>query len=89
MRLSGVSEVGAVRIALAGGDRRAAVLKVAVSEDGRHWSTVARAVTSGETAGFETLDFGATPALWVRVSCDGTTTGMVNRISELRVLPPL
>jgi unsaturated chondroitin disaccharide hydrolase len=87
--LSGVSEVGAVRVALAGGDRRAALLKVSVSEDGLHWSTVSRAVTSGETAGFETFDFGATPALWVRVACDGTTTGVVNRISELRVLPPL
>ena len=89
VRLSGVSEVGAVRVALAAGDRLAALLRVAVSEDGRHWSTVARTVTSGETAGFETLDFGATPALWVRVTCDGTTTGAVNRISEVRVLPPL
>lgn len=89
VRLSGVSEVGAVRVAVAGGDRRAAVLRVAVSEDGRHWSTVARSVTSGETAGFETLDFGATPARWVRLICGGTTTGAVNRISELRVLPPL
>ncbi len=89
VRLPGVREVGAVRVALAGGDRRAALLRVAVSEDGRHWSTVSRTMTSGETAGFETFDFGATPALWVRVACDGTTTSAVNRISELRVLPPL
>jgi unsaturated chondroitin disaccharide hydrolase len=89
VRLHGVSTVGAVRVAIAGGDRRAALLRVAVSEDGRHWSAATRAVTSGETAGFETLDFAATPALWVRVTCAGTTTGAVNRISELRVLPPL
>jgi unsaturated chondroitin disaccharide hydrolase len=89
VQLTGVSQVGGVRIALAGGDRRAALVRVAVSEDGLRWSSVARAMTSGETAGFETLDFGATPALWVRVTLDGTTTGAANRVSELRVLPPL
>jgi unsaturated chondroitin disaccharide hydrolase len=89
VRLTGVSEVGAVRVALAGGDRRAALLRVAVSADGRRWSTVSRSVTSGQTAGFETFGFRATPALWVRLTCDGTTTGPVTRISGLRVLPPL
>jgi hypothetical protein len=46
-------------------------------------------MTSGETVGYETLDFAATPARWVRVSCDGTTSGVVNRLAEVRVLPPL
>jgi unsaturated chondroitin disaccharide hydrolase len=89
VQLPAVSEVGGVRVAVAGGDRHAAVLRVAVSEDGVHWSPVSRAVTSGETEGFETFDFGATPALWVRLTCDGTTAGAANRIAELRVLPPL
>ena len=89
LRLSGTRSVGAVRVALAGGDRRAAVLRVFVSDDGRSWTPVLRTETSGETAGFETLDFPSTPAHWVRITCDGTTTGPVNRISETQVLPPL
>jgi len=87
--LSKSREVAAVRVALAGGDRRAALLRVSVSEDGVRWRRVLRTVTSGETAGFETLDFAATRARWVRVSCSGTTTGVVNRLAEVRVLPPL
>ncbi len=87
--LSGPQEVGAVRVALAGGDHRAAVLRVSVSDDGAHWRRVLRTVTSGETAGFETLDFAPVQARWVRVSCSGTTTGVVNRLAEVRVLPAL
>jgi unsaturated chondroitin disaccharide hydrolase len=89
VRLPSVSDVGGVRVAIGSGDRRAAVLRVSVSTDGITWTPVLRTMTSGETAGFETLDFDATPALWVRVTCDGTTTGPVNRISELQVLPSL
>jgi unsaturated chondroitin disaccharide hydrolase len=89
LRLSGTQQVGAVRVALAGGDRRAAVLRVSVSQDGVRWRRVLRTVTSGETAGLETLDFAATAARWVRVSCGGTTAGPVNRLAEVRVLPPL
>ena len=46
-------------------------------------------MTGGETAGYETLDFPPVPARWVRLSCSGTTTGVVNRLAEVRVLPPL
>ena len=88
LRLSEPQEVAAVRIALAGGDRRAALLRVSVSQDGARWRRVLRTMTSGETAGLETLDFAATPARWVRVSCSGTTAGPVNRLAEVRVLPP-
>jgi unsaturated chondroitin disaccharide hydrolase len=88
LRLWGMPEVGAVRVALAAGDRRAAVLSVSVSQDGVRWRRVLRTVTSGETAGFETLDFAPAPARWVRVSCGGTTSGPVNRLAEVRVLPP-
>ena len=87
--LSGYERVGAVRVALAGGDRRAAVLRVSVSNDGVRWRQVLRAVTSGETIGYETLDFAPVAARWARVSCSGTTTGTVNRLAEVRVLPPL
>jgi unsaturated chondroitin disaccharide hydrolase len=88
LRLAGSQEVAAVRVALAGGDRRAALLRVSVSEDGVRWRRVLRTVTSGETAGFETLDFAPVTARWVRVSCSGTTAGVVNRLAEVRVLPP-
>ena len=88
LRLSESQEVAAVRIALAGGDRRAALLRVSVSQDGVRWRRVLHTMTSGETAGLETLDFAATPARWVRVSCSGTTAGPVNRLAEVRVLPP-
>ena len=37
LRLSEVRDVGAVRVALAGGDRRAAALVVSVSDDGERW----------------------------------------------------
>lgn len=89
LRLRGTQEVGAVRVALAGGDRRAALLHVSVSEDGVRWRRVLRAVTGGETAGYETLDFAPALARWVRVRCAGTTTGVINRLAEVRVLPPL
>ena len=88
LRLVGAQEVAAVRVALAGGDRRAALLRVSVSQDGVRWRRVLRTVTSGETAGLETLDFAPRRARWVRVSCDGTTAGPVNRMAEVRVLPP-
>jgi unsaturated chondroitin disaccharide hydrolase len=89
LRLAGMPEVGAVRVALTNGDRRAALLRISVSEDRRHWSRVLSTVTCGETAGYETLDFAPAEARWVRVSCSGTTTGVVNRLAEVRVLPPL
>jgi unsaturated chondroitin disaccharide hydrolase len=89
LRLAGARQVGAVRVSLPGGDRRAALLQVFVSDDGRHWRSVVRTVTSGETAGFETLDFTPVRTRWVRLRCSGTTTGLVNRVSEIRVLPPL
>jgi unsaturated chondroitin disaccharide hydrolase len=89
LRLVERSEVGAVRVALAGGDRRAAVLRVLVSDNGVRWRSVLRTVTSGETAAYETLDFAPVRARWVRLSCRGTTTGAINRIAEVRVLPPL
>ena len=89
LRLAGTQNVGAVRVALTGGDRRAAVLRVFVSRDGLRWRSVLRTVTCGETRGYETLDFAPAAARWVRVSCSGTTTGVVNRLAEVRVLPPL
>jgi unsaturated chondroitin disaccharide hydrolase len=89
LRLAEPQKVSAVRVALTGGDRRAALLRVSVSPDGVHWRRVLHTMTSGETVGYETLDFAATPARWVRVSCDGTTSGVVNRLAEVRVLPPL
>jgi unsaturated chondroitin disaccharide hydrolase len=89
VRLSGRRAVGAVRVALAYGDRRAALLRISVSNDGRHWRRVLNTLSSGETAGFETFDFKPTTARWVRLSCSGTTAGPVNRISEFRVLRPL
>lgn len=89
LRLAATQEVGAVRVALAGGDRRAARLVVSVSRDGLRWRRVLRTMTGGETAGYETLDFPAVPARWVRIGCSGTTTEAVNRLAEVRVLPPL
>lgn len=89
LRLEGAREVGAVRVALAHGGDRAALLRILVSEDGRHWRQVKRSLTSGEWAGFETLEFAPRAARWVRVSCDGTTRGSLCRISEVEVYPAL
>ncbi len=38
---------------------------------------------------FETFDFAPRTALWVRVECNGTTRGAINRIAEVRVYPAL
>ena len=89
VRLDGTPEVGAVRIALAGGATRAAVLRIALSRDGRHWRSVLQTMTSGDVDGFETLALAPAEARWVRIRCDGTTRGPVNRIAEVEVYPAL
>jgi unsaturated chondroitin disaccharide hydrolase len=85
LRLSRRGEVGAVRVALTRGDNRAALLRIAVSVDGTHWRVATQTMTSGETAGYETLTFAPRDACWVRIACNGTTRGPVNRIAEARV----
>jgi unsaturated chondroitin disaccharide hydrolase len=87
LRLAGEQEVGAVRLALFRGESRAARVRVLTSPDGRRWELATQTMTSGETAGFETLGFAPRPALWVRVETDGTTRGPICRIAEVRVLP--
>ena len=89
VRLGGTREIGAVRVALVGGRDRAARLRLLVSSDGTHWRPAKRTMTSGEWAGFETLDFAPRKALWVRVSCNGTTRGPLCRIAEVEVYPAL
>jgi unsaturated chondroitin disaccharide hydrolase len=89
LRLATAREVGAVRVALFRGDDRAARLRISVSDDGRHWRFVRQTMTSGETAGYETLDFAPCVAAWVRLSCSGTTRGPVNRIADVEVYPAL
>ncbi len=89
LRLVGRPKVGAVRVALTRGDTRAAVLSLLVSQDGVRWRRVRRTMTSGETAGYETLDFAPVRARWVRLSCSGTTLGPVNRLAEVEVYPGL
>ena len=87
VRIAGTQEVGAVRIALRRGDDRAAVLRVLVSMDGRHWRLAKQTMTSGEWAGSETLDFAPRTARWVRLECRGTTLGPANRVAEVEVYP--
>jgi len=89
VRLDATREVGAVRVALYRGDDRAAVLRILVSTDGRRWRLARQTMTSGETAGYETLSFSPKEARWVRVECSGTTRGRVNRIAEVGVYPAL
>ena len=87
IRIAGTQEVGAVRVALRRGDERAAVLRILVSMDGRHWRLAEQTMTSGEWAGFETLDFAPRAARWVRLECRGTTLGSANRIADVEVYP--
>jgi len=87
VRLTGLREVGAVRVAIAGGDRRAAKLRILVSANGRSWRLARQTMTSGEAKGFETFSFSRRPARWVRLQCYGTTTGSINRIAEIEVYP--
>lgn len=89
LRLATTQEVGAVRVALYRGDERAARLRVSVSNDGKQWHFVRQTMTSGETAGYETLDFVPRIARWVRLECAGTTRGPVDRIAEVEVYPAL
>ncbi len=89
LRVARTQRVGAVRVALRGGDTRAAVLRIFVSMDGRHWRRAAQTMTSGEWAGFETLVIAPRTARWVRLECSGTTRGVVNRIAEVEVYPQL
>ena len=85
LRLARLRDVAAVRVALWRGDSRAAKLRIAVSQDGRHWRPVLRTMTSGETAGYETLGFAPYRARWIRLCCAGTTLGLLNRIREVQV----
>ncbi len=87
LRVARTQRVGAVRVALRGGDTRAAVLRISVSMDGRHWRRAAQTMTSGEWAGFETLVIAPRTARWLRLECGGTTRGVVNRIAEVEVYP--
>jgi unsaturated chondroitin disaccharide hydrolase len=87
VRLAGTREVGAVRVAIARGDRRAAKLRILVSADGRRWRLARQSMTSGEVMGYETFCFAPRQARWVRLQCDGTTAGPVNRIAEVEVYP--
>jgi hypothetical protein len=87
VRLAGTRVVGAVRVAIARGDRRAAKLRILVSADGRTWRPARRSMTSGESSGYEVFSFAPRQARWVRLQCDGTTAGPVNRIAEVEVYP--
>jgi unsaturated chondroitin disaccharide hydrolase len=89
LRLAARGEVGAVRVALYRGDDRSARLRISVSDNGRKWHFVRQTMTSGESAGFETLDFAPRTARWVRLWCSGTTRGAVNRVAEVEVYPAL
>jgi len=84
-----VRQVGAVRVAISGGDRRAARLRILLSTNGRDWTVAKQTMTSGEVRGYETVSFAPRPARWVRIQCYGTTTGPVNRIAEVEVYPAL
>jgi unsaturated chondroitin disaccharide hydrolase len=87
LRLASRRRTGAVRVTILGGADRAARLRVFVSEDGTTWEQVRQAVTSGEWAGAETLAFTPRSTRWVRIRCQGTTRGKMNRIAEVAVYP--
>lgn len=78
-------EAGALRIALRHGAARAARLRVVTSTDRRHWRAGVTTMTSGETAGYETLGFAPRTARYVRVWCDGTSVGRGDTIAEAEV----
>jgi len=78
-------EAGALRIAVRHGDARAARLRVMTSTDRRHWRAGVTTMTSGETAGYETLGFAPRTARYVRVWCDGTAVGRGDAIAEAEV----
>ncbi len=85
LRLEAPARVGAVRLALLHGDRGAARLRILVSEDGIHWSTVKVTMSSGETTGFELYDFPRHEARWVRIACSGTSMSDRNAVAEAEV----
>ena len=89
VRLARTRVVGAVRVAIARGDRRAAKLRILLSADGKRWQLAKQSMTSGETTGYEVFSFAPRQARWVRLSCDGTTAGPVNRIADVEVYPEL
>ncbi len=72
-------------MALRHGDTRAARLRIVTSTDRRHWRAGATTMTSGETAGYETLGFAPRLARYVRVRCDGTTAGAGDAIAEAQL----
>jgi len=83
--LGGTRGVAAVRVAMRGGSRRAATLRILTSLDRRDWTVARRTMSSGETAGFETYDFSPRQARWVRVECFGTTLSVWNLLKEIEV----
>jgi unsaturated chondroitin disaccharide hydrolase len=87
LRLAGRTEVGGVRLALFRGDDRAARLRIFSSYDGIRWTPAGQTMTSGETAGYEMLDLAPCRTLWIRLECQGTTHGTLNRISEVKLYP--
>jgi unsaturated chondroitin disaccharide hydrolase len=75
----------AVTLAVRWGDTRSAGFKVRVSNDRRHWKQVASFRSGGEFADPETQTFKPVQARYVRVICNGTTSGKANGITEAAV----
>ena len=77
LRIAGTQEVGAVRVALLRGDEPSRG-SAHPGLDGRPAleARPRQTMTSGETAGYETLDFAPRAARWGTSLCRGTTLGV-------------
>lgn len=64
-------------------DGRKLFFSISTSEDGEHFETVYTGNTAGTTEKLEPFDFARTNARYIRVNCNGTTTGDWNSILEM------
>ena len=85
--LGSVKSVNAVGISIYLGNERRQNFAIDISEDGKTYSTVIAAVTSGTSNEYEYLEFAPVNARYVKLRCLGTsvTGSSWNSITEFRV----
>jgi unsaturated chondroitin disaccharide hydrolase len=77
-----------VRIAQLNGERRSARFDVLGSLDGRTWTKLTSAISSGRTAAREDFSFPPTTTRFVRYVGHGTTESAWNSVTEMAALGP-
>lgn len=65
------------------GHQRSMKLTFAISNDGVNWEPIWNGLSNGLTEDYEFFNVGGVNARYVKIGCNGTTTGTWNSVSEL------